>query len=376
MARSRKIRLVGGTIYARGSRAFAHVPLGWGRGRKRRTAPNTPEGIASLAAWVAAEVSAATTGARKLTAAEMADARAALEALPSGISLLEAARIASATMSVREKRTVGEAAAEYLAFCARSGRRLATIQTARQKIGRLRPWWGMQLADFTVAFAAEVVGMERAPSSQNNARAVLAAFFGWCGRMGYSARNPFAVLPVAKSDVKIPQIYSPQDVQKLFRAAESCPMFRRLIPMMAVGFFGGIRVSGILAMSSKAFDFGAGIFAVPPPADKKRRGYYAPIHPTLRAWLEAWPPTAGRIAPKGDVYKIFRALHVEAGVKRVANGMRHSFASYSVAAGGDAPAVALAMGHFGDTAVLFNHYRALATPSAAAAFFAVLPSRT
>jgi integrase len=407
MAASRKIRLVGGTIYVRGKRAWAHVPLGWGNGRRRQTAPSTPQGIEELSAWIASEVSAAATSSRTLSAAELTDARAALEILPSGMSLVdaaaaaramtsagladartareilpagmslvEAARLAAETAKVAVERKIGDAAAEYLKFAERSGRRPDTLGTIRTKLGYLRHWWGDNVSSFSPALAAEIVASRPAATTQNTTRTTLAAFFKWCTMMGYCAGNPFSQVPPSIVDEKMPRIYTPADVAKLFRKAETTPLFRPLVPFLAVAFFAGIRSSGIFRLSGKAFDFEAGLLSIPPPADKKRRGYYAPMIPTLRAWLEAYPVGSGPVASKNSsmVYRQIRELHATAGVERIANGMRHSFGSYSVAAGGNPPAVALAMGHFGDTTVLFNHYRALTTPSAAAAFFAIRPT--
>ena len=52
--------------------------------------------------------------------------------------------------------------------------------------------------------------------------------------------------------------------------------------------------------------------------------------------------------------------------------MRHSFASYHLAAHGSADMTAAQMGHR-STEMIFQHYRELVTPKQAAAWFAITP---
>ena len=54
------------------------------------------------------------------------------------------------------------------------------------------------------------------------------------------------------------------------------------------------------------------------------------------------------------------------------NALRHSFASYNLAAFGDAPALAGEMGH-GSTKMIFEHYRRLVTPEKGKAFWSIIP---
>jgi hypothetical protein len=73
------------------------------------------------------------------------------------------------------------------------------------------------------------------------------------------------------------------------------------------------------------------------------------------------PNTATRLNYIGD----------KAGFGWRQNALRHSFASYRLAAIQDAAKVALEMGN--SPAMLFKHYRELVTPEAAAQWFAISP---
>lgn len=72
-----------------------------------------------------------------------------------------------------------------------------------------------------------------------------------------------------------------------------------------------------------------------------------------------------------DRFDIARA---ESGITWPSNACRHSFASYHLAMNQDAAATALQLGH-ANTAVLFQHYRELATPETAKAYFDIAPDK-
>jgi integrase len=57
------------------------------------------------------------------------------------------------------------------------------------------------------------------------------------------------------------------------------------------------------------------------------------------------------------------------------NALRHSFASYNLAAFQNGAALAGEMGH-GSTKMIFEHYRALVTPKKGKAFWSILPARS
>ena len=70
----------------------------------------------------------------------------------------------------------------------------------------------------------------------------------------------------------------------------------------------------------------------------------------------------------------FDIARKEAGIKWPSNAARHSFASYHLALQQDAAKTALQLGHT-NTAVLFQHYRELARPEDAEAYFAITPDK-
>ena len=369
-------RFLGAKIALYGQSLTAIFPLPYGRGRLRKTAPPTPAGLQALQAWIATTAANAAADRPSLTPAETADALAALALLPPGVSLADAARAYAATIARASPVTIATARAEYLAALAAANRRPGTLAAARYRLSSLDPYADHLTTDLDAATAERLVRLHRAPVTQNGVRSACASFFAFCIRRNYALSNPFASVPTAAVDRAPPALYKPADVARLFAAAESSPTSRRLIPFLALAFFAGIRSSGLYRLA--AADLGPEWVRVSGWADKTRRGYIVPVSPTLRAWIDAYPlaPSApvAPLSPR-QMLAAIRKLHAAAHVKRIPNGARHSFASYLYAQSGDAAKTAAALGHFGNTATLVNHYRALATPADADAFFAISPRK-
>ena len=97
------------------------------------------------------------------------------------------------------------------------------------------------------------------------------------------------------------------------------------------------------------------------------------IPANLRAWLEPQSRLSGPVRLTEMRHKDrFDLARKDSKVAWPANACRHSFASYHLALHQDAAKTALQLGHT-NTAVLFQHYRELATPEDAKAFFAITP---
>ncbi len=103
----------------------------------------------------------------------------------------------------------------------------------------------------------------------------------------------------------------------------------------------------------------------------KRR--LVPICAALREWLAPIALRTGPVAPTINFRRRFHAARDAAGLLNQWDGneLRHSFASYRLAGTQNAALTALELGN--SPTVLQVHYRELATPEDAAAWFAVKP---
>ncbi len=97
-----------------------------------------------------------------------------------------------------------------------------------------------------------------------------------------------------------------------------------------------------------------------------------PIQPNLAAWLRPYSGMTGRVVPLGYRRSLAR-VRKEAGLARwPKNGLRHSFASYRLAAIHDAPRVASELGHTSPT-MLYSTYREVVQPEEAERYWKIAP---
>jgi hypothetical protein len=95
----------------------------------------------------------------------------------------------------------------------------------------------------------------------------------------------------------------------------------------------------------------------------------------LAQWLAPYAKRTGKVwaATSNDIQTARRKCAKAAGVKWKLNALRHSFASYRLAAIKNAAEVSLEMGN--SPAIVFKHYRELVKPAEAVKWFAVAPEQ-
>jgi integrase len=103
----------------------------------------------------------------------------------------------------------------------------------------------------------------------------------------------------------------------------------------------------------------------------KRR--IVPIQPNLAAWLQPYAMMKGRVVPPGARRKLARVRKAAGLARWPTNGLRHSFASYRLAAIHDAPRVAAELGHTSPQ-MLYNTYRELVLPEEAERYWKIEPT--
>ena len=170
---------------------------------------------------------------------------------------------------------------------------------------------------------------------------------------------------VARYDPTPIRALTADEAGRLLRAAMECAP--DLLPAFALGLFAGLRPHEIARLDAGAI--GAKVIRVGAGVAKKRRLRLVDVAPALRAWLDAVPPISGRIPTSRARWRVVVS---KSGVAWSPDVLRHTFATMHHAAHEDAQRTALQLGHLG-TAVLFDHYRALATREEAAAFWALRP---
>ncbi|MBE7496865.1 MAG: site-specific integrase [Verrucomicrobiaceae bacterium] len=167
---------------------------------------------------------------------------------------------------------------------------------------------------------------------------------------------------------KAPGILSPADTAALLAAAPD-----EIVPALAIGFFAGLRTAEIERLDWREIDLRRGFIEITAEKAKSSQRRLVEITANLRAWLEPHAQRSGPVRLTEMRHKDrFDLARKAAGIAWPANACRHSFASYHLALHQDAAKTALQLGHT-NTAVLFQHYREIATPEDAKAFFAITP---
>ena len=303
-------------------------------------------------------------------------------------------------------RTPAEAVAFYVAHLKRSRvsitvdelfRKVMALKRKERKSDRYLTDMQARLGRFCRDFGEQVVadvgaedistwlhGLEASPVTVNNYRRLISVLFAHAVKIGASDRNPIAAVDPIKEPAGDIGILSVEEARRLLGTASDEPA---ILPAIAIGLFAGVRDAELKRLDWREVDLDRGFIEIKAGNAKSARRRLITIQPVLKAWLEPLAQSSGPVWPSGETGRnIHEAVRrqagfgrpgsetlaeLEAGMKLVPwphNALRHSFASYHLAKFKNSDELALEMGHTG-TALIFQHYRELARPNDADAFW-------
>ncbi len=170
---------------------------------------------------------------------------------------------------------------------------------------------------------------------------------------------------------KAPEIFKVDELQALLQAATHTA--HDVVPMLAIGAFAGLREAEIQRLDWSEVDLARGHIEVKAAKAKSARRRIIQIQPNLAEWLRPYAAMKGSVVPEGARGKLDR-VRKDAGLSRWPNnGLRHSFASYRLAACYDAPRVAGELGHTSPQ-MLYSTYRELVLPEEAERYWKIVPA--
>jgi site-specific recombinase XerD len=314
---------------------------------------------------------------------------------PWGLSIVEAARMA-AEQREREtaSKTLADAGKEWLLSC--EGLRDRTLRNYKITIQRISATLSDRLlATITAKEIQEAVAplgtTGAGPREQiRNAK----AFWRWSAKKGWCNAEVFngVEMPRDRTGDEEIGIITHQQAAELLHIAEV--NFPQAVSSIAVQLFAGLRSEEIFRLK-KSHVTADGINL---PADVTKKGRRRHITPneTLSAWLKKYPFT-----PCSNWRETFAAVRRLAGWEvsarvlndRIAagtlaalpkvkhgrwpmNALRHTHASYAVAAGTPLETLLFEFGHAGTPTMLRAHYVGRASKKDALAFFAIRPGNT
>ncbi|QIF01641.1 tyrosine-type recombinase/integrase [Roseimicrobium sp. ORNL1] len=272
-----------------------------------------------------------------------------------------------------------DAVEDYLEARENDGLAARSLGDAR---ARLRRFYGDMPTDAKVSDVQKrdmedwLAGLKVAAQTKRNFQRVLHTFFQWAEGRGYCQENPAALKRAttkkAKTAVRPVQIFTPGELRTVL---ENCP--REILAFHVLGAFCGIRSAELERLDWADVDLKRGQVAVSPEQSKTASRRFVPVPEAARQWLAAVAEQSGPVTPHNAVMWLCRQFHRDLvkhhNLEWKDNGLRHSFASYSLAMHEDAPRVSLWLGQMSPS-VVFRHYRERATKEDAEAYFAVVPA--
>ena len=319
-------------------------------------------------------IAATRTEAREavLSNAQLVDARRAFERLAEAglsISLDHAIEVALPLLRVSGSRiTVRQLLAEFAEIKAPSWRP-HTAANFRQASAMMNEALGdTLLTELTSPILGAWLNSYERPAYIAGMIRTLRPAFSYAVRQGMLPESPFSKLePVrvpARAEI---DIFTPAEARRLMETAtEECRAAFALL------LFAGIRPVELTKLTWGAIR--DGYVHLTPSVAKTAQVRNVEMEPTLAAWLA----TCGTHRPDEKVCpanwkRKSQAIKREAGLSGRQDTARHSYASYHLATYRDKAALLENMGHSANSAILMRHYRAAATPTDAAQYWAILP---
>jgi integrase len=220
-------------------------------------------------------------------------------------------------------------------------------------------------------------------------RTTLAALwaYGAAKAQGWTVENIVLEIPRFKQVREAPGILTLELTKTILGGAwEHAP---ELVPLLAIQAFAGLRRSEALALDWDEINFEKKDIYVSGAKSKTASWRIAPMPENLIAWLTGDRQQTGPIVPwhdlKGGKAAVRhtatieghrrRELMAKIGMKSLPkNGLRHTAATYRLAALGDSARVATELGH--SQKILLAHYRVPARREDAEKYFAIVPPKT
>lgn len=208
--------------------------------------------------------------------------------------------------------------------------------------------------------------MKVSNTTRNNHRRQIGGMFAWGVKMGHHPINPVTNSMRFKAKPGETGILTPGQVETFLKHCNA-----DLRPAAAIGFFAGLRAAEIQRLEwsdirEDHIDLSSG-------KTKSARRRLVKMPDNLKAFLS--PRRKGRVFPWSErayYERIGEAAEKAAIPEWPHNAMRHSYASYHLAQHRDAAALALELGHT-NPRIIFEHYRELVTPEAAAEYWGIAP---
>jgi len=286
-------------------------------------------------------------------------------------SVLSAAKEAARRRQAIIEKPIRDVVTELLEVKKGDGLSRRYIQTLRSHLTRFADTFGMNIGAVTTALIAEWLrSLGVGARARNNIRMSVVTLFHFARAHGYLPKGvPTEAEQVARAKVRGGEIgiLSPQQLARLLKCADE-----EVTLYLVLGAFTGLRAAELLRLEWSDINMKRGYITVAKHKAKTATRRLVPIQPNLVQWLSRGG-CDGRIFVSEKAAKRAIDFAKKQIGKWPTNALRHSYATYRLAATHDAARVALEMGN--SPQMLFSNYRELADDQDAAAWFAIVPKK-
>jgi integrase len=251
----------------------------------------------------------------------------------------------------------------------RSHRHLKDLENRYQRFSQ--SFGGRTVSDITSKEVEQwLISLGQSPVSFNNFRERIGFLFGFAIKNEYLVRNPLdhriEKMPEPEKDA---EIFSVEGLSALLSNAP--PAF---LPILAIGAFAGLRTAELLRLDWSEVNLATKQIRVRAAKAKTAKNRWIDMEPNLVEWLL---PLRGKIGPlwngsEMQFHQGLTPLFASLGFKRPVNGLRHSFASYHLAANQNQNQLADILGHT-NSKLIFSNYRNLVTREEGLRYFQIKP---
>ena len=267
------------------------------------------------------------------------------------------------------RTTVREVVDELVAARQQDGASKSYVSQLKTVLNRFADTFTGEILELTSADVdAWLRGLDVATGTRNSMLLCVKVLFSFARERNYlpaermTAAEQLKKVKLKNDDV---EVFTPAEMAKILHAAPP-----HLVPILAIGAFSGIRMAELNRLDWSAVDLERGHIELRASQAKTASRRIIPITANLRVWIEPLPRT-GKVVRTALLHREVTALARALKLEWPRNVLRHSFISYRIAKVKSADQVALEAGN--SAAIIFKHYRELATEAEADEWFGILP---
>jgi len=209
------------------------------------------------------------------------------------------------------------------------------------------------------------------PKTRTNFRANIGVLFSLARQRRIITENPIEFTAKPKLPDNPPEVFAVNELRALLEAAQRVEP--DVLPMLAIGAFAGLRDAEIKRLDWAEVDQTRKHIEITAVKAKSAKRRIVPMEPNLAESLRPYSGKTGRVVPDGYRGKIERVRKAAGLTRWPNNGLRHSFASYRLAAIHNAPRVASELGHTSPQ-MLYSTYREVVVPEEAERYWKITPA--